>query len=222
MQIEGSQPQSSINTKQPLTQVPSNQPLGKEEFLKLLVTQLRYQNPLEPLKNEEFIAQTAQFSALEQMQELNRTLLDQNALQRSISNAMAVQYVGKIVEASGTKFNLTEGTLAKFGAKLTESADVQFTIFDAGGNLVSTLDLGTQNAKTVRAEWDGLGSNGQSLPDGIYTFKIQATNKTGEAVSVTPVMIGQVSGVTYEDGQAFLSVNEELISLRDIFSASLP
>ena len=203
-------------------QLPNTQTLGRDEFLKLLVTQLSFQDPLEPLTNEEFIAQTAQFSTLEQLQELNNTILNQIPLQRTISNAMAVQYVGKMVEAPGSKVSLTDGEPARFGAKLAESAEVQVEIYNAAGRLVSSVELGTQNAQRLRVEWDGRDLDGQPLPDGIYTFNIRATDEAGEAVNVTPVMSGQVSGIVYENDQARLSVYGELISPSDIFSASLP
>ena len=213
---------SDIQQKQPVTQIVNDEILGREAFLKLLVTQLSHQDPLDPLKNEEFIAQTAQFSALEQMQELNKTILNQNGLQRTISNAMAVQYVGKRVEAPGSRIALTEGAPARLSAKLPENANVQFEIYNSNGKQVSTLNLGMQNAQFLRVEWAGRDASGNRLPDGVYTFSVRATNEAGATVDAIPVTSGQVSGVHYENGEALLSLHGELISPRDIFSASLP
>jgi flagellar basal-body rod modification protein FlgD len=79
-----------------------------------------------------------------------------------------------------------------------------------------------QNAKMLRVEWDGRDGKGQTLPDGIYTFKVRAINEAGESVAVTPLMSGQVSGIIYENNEALLSLHGELISPNAIFSASLP
>ena len=83
--------------KNPTLQVDRKQELGKDQFLKLLVTQLKYQDPLDPMKNDEFIAQTAQFSALEQMQQVNENIAKQSGLYQQVVNAATVQYIGKSV-----------------------------------------------------------------------------------------------------------------------------
>ena len=88
---------NGLGSKTPITQLAGEERLGKEDFLNLLVTQLKYQDPLEPMKNNEFIAQTAQFSALEQMQELNQNVESQMSLQRNMSDMMKTQYIGKTV-----------------------------------------------------------------------------------------------------------------------------
>jgi flagellar basal-body rod modification protein FlgD len=222
MQVDGNLRQNSLfgalTSQASSGQLPNNQVLGKNDFLRLLVTQLSYQDPLEPLSNEEFIAQTAQFSTLEQVQELNETILNQIALQRTISHATAVQYVGKVVEAPGAKLVLAQGQPARLGAKSPEGASVQFDIFDAAGNLASTINLGVQTAQTAWTQWEGRDVNGQLLPDGVYTYQAHAVNELGEPVEIEPIMSGKVSGVAYENEQALLSVNGELISPGDILS----
>ena len=81
-----------LDSKKPITELVGEERLGKEDFLNLLITQLKYQNPLEPMKNSDFIAQTAQFSALEQMQKLNKSMESQMSLQRTMSDMMKTQY----------------------------------------------------------------------------------------------------------------------------------
>ena len=229
MQIEGNQTQnavfSALTSKTTPDQLPNDQVLGKDDFLRLLVTQLSYQDPLEPLKNEEFIAQTAQFSTLEQVQALNKTLLDQIALQRTIADAMAVQYVGKTVEAPGSRLVLAQGQPASLAAKLAygdspvwlSEGKVQFDIFDTTGELVSTIHLDAVHDNIARAQWEGHDLNGQPLPEGIYTYEVHAVDDLGEPVEATPIMSGTVSGIVYEDGETLLSVNGQNISPKGIF-----
>ena len=106
---------NGLSSKAPNTQLADEKRLGKEDFLHLLVTQLRYQDPLEPMKNSEFIAQTAQFSALEQMQELNKSMESQMSLQRTMSDMMKTQYLGKTVQVPGSKVQLTDNISSTAG-----------------------------------------------------------------------------------------------------------
>ena len=98
---------TGLMQRNPTPQIDRNQELGKDQFLQLLVTQLKYQDPLDPMKNDEFIAQTAQFSALEQMQQVNENLMMQSGLHRQVVNASTVQYIGKSVLVPGNTIELT-------------------------------------------------------------------------------------------------------------------
>ncbi|CAD7772874.1 hypothetical protein BLFGPEAP_00852 [Candidatus Methanoperedenaceae archaeon GB50] len=86
--------------------------LGKEEFLKLFMAQMQYQNPLEPLKGTEFTAQLAQFSQLEQMWNINENLKNNQLFLNSLNNAQAVNFIGKNIKAVGNSVYLKEGDSA--------------------------------------------------------------------------------------------------------------
>ena len=212
---------NGLSSKAPNTQLADEERLGKEDFLNLLVTQLRYQDPLEPMKNSEFIAQTAQFSALEQMQELNKSMESQMSLQRTMSDMMKTQYLGKTVQVPGSKVQLTDGKPVEIGASLSAPAYVQFEMYNEGGEMVSSTNLGMQNAKTVSVFWDGRDQEGTLQPDGDYTFRVIGTNQADGSVQVKPLMSGQVSKVSYEDNETRLFVNGESILASEIVSASM-
>ena len=214
-----------LDSKKPITELVGEERLGKEDFLNLLITQLKYQNPLEPMKNSDFIAQTAQFSALEQMQKLNQSMESQMSLQRTMSDMMKTQYqtqyLGKTVQVPGSKVQLTDGKPVEIGASLSAPAYVQFEMYNEGGEMVSSTNLGMQHAKTVSVFWDGRDQEGTLQPDGDYTFRVIGTNQADGSVQVKPLMSGQVSKVSYEDNETRLFVNGESILASEIVSASM-
>jgi flagellar basal-body rod modification protein FlgD len=212
---------NGLGSKTPITQLADEKRLGKADFLNLLVTQLKYQDPLEPMKNSEFIAQTAQFSALEQMQELNQNVESQMSLQRNMSDMMKTQYIGKTVQVPGSKVQLADGKPVEIGASLSAPAGVRFEMYNERGEMVSSTNLGMQNAKTVSVFWDGRDQDGVLQPDGAYTFRVKGINQTGESVQVEPLMSGQVSKISYEDNETRLYVNGESILASEIVSASM-
>lgn len=186
--------------------------LGKEDFLKLLVTQLEYQDPMNPVSNEEFIAQTAQFSSLEQMQNLNTSMTELMALERSSGNAALVSYIGETVEVPGTSVELGRSP-AVMGVGLPDSAYLTLEVRDSQDVLVRTIETeGLLSPDDYRFVWDGTDDSGEPLPQGMYHFTPIAANAEGDPVTTNPFILGQVSGVLYESNTAQLRVNDELVN----------
>lgn len=184
-----------------------NDTLGKEEFLKLLVTQLQYQDPLDPMDNTEFVAQLANFSALEQMQNLNDSFADQSTLIQSLNNTMAVSYIGREAVINADQISVTDDETGRFGVYLADTASkVYVDIVDEGGSVVRSLTLGTMGAGSHEVTWDGLDSNGEKVPYGNYTIQVQAADADGAEITSLPVVIGMIESVAYEDGAAYFSI----------------
>ncbi|HLA40506.1 MAG TPA: flagellar hook assembly protein FlgD, partial [Candidatus Glassbacteria bacterium] len=134
--------------------------LMKDDFLKLLVTQLQYQDPLNPASNQEFAAQLAQFSSLEQLTEMNKSLskgLDSDAvLANTINNSLATGFLGKEVHAVGDVINLEQGKNAMIRfSQAAASVDTIVNIYTPQGALVRTIELGGVPAGGSQTEWDG-------------------------------------------------------------------
>ncbi len=195
--------------------------LGKDQFLQMLVAQLRYQDPMEPMKDQEFIGQLAQFSALEQMTNMNDNLTENlnwnYLLSQTINNTMATSLIGKDIKASGNEFYLSsdgEGTLAY---NLGGFADtVEIAIYNGIGETVATYTVEKVGSGDQVFTWDGHTSSGDTASAGTYTFQITAKDSSSNAVTATPFMEGTVEGVRYVDGQAYLVVNGALISLSSV------
>ncbi len=202
--------------------------LGKDAFLRLLVTQLNYQDPLSPMQNEAFVAQLAQFSSLEQMQQINRNLEDSiNAdflLNKSMNNSLVTTLIGKDVVAAADEVTLSDDQLPQFGFELpSPSGDVRVEIYDSNGKLVRTLDLGSRAAGRHFIQWDGKDQHGQPLEAGKYSFKVTARGgEEGEDLSVTTFIRGTISGVRYDDGVARLLIGKLELGLGDVLQIMQP
>ena len=191
--------------------------LGKEEFLKLFMAQMQYQNPLEPLKGTEFTAQLAQFSQLEQMWNINENLKNNQLFLNSLNNAQAVNFIGKNIKAVGNSVYLKEGDSAFIHYKLKEDAAKVFVhIYDTNGNLVTTLELKNQKAGEQKLEWDGKDDKGNSLGSGQYSFEIEAYDADEKRIDVISYIQGEVTGVTYEEAIVYLLLGEQKIAISDV------
>ncbi|MFH2037158.1 MAG: flagellar hook capping FlgD N-terminal domain-containing protein [Candidatus Zixiibacteriota bacterium] len=186
--------------------------LGKDDFLQLLVAKLTHQDPMEPMKDEAFIADLAQFSSLEQLANLNESInnsLDLDYLQmQTINNTMATSLIGKEVKASYNSVYLDGDNSPHINFSLTEFAkDITVSIYDESGALVRTINEQDFGIGENSMRWDGRDNNGNRLSDGFYTVDISGENADGEKVDVSTYIVGLVKGVSYHDGAAFLNIN---------------
>lgn len=194
--------------------------LGKQDFLNLLVSQMRNQDPLDPMKGTEFAAQLAQFSSLEQLTNLNESMtasLDANAiLAQSINNGLSATFIGKEVRANTDTFRYTGSGDVKLGYELPmDAGSVKVRIYDANGRLVKTIDGGTDKGVN-NLSWDGGLVKDEMAPSGTYTFKVEAKDTAGNALTAPQYVFGTVSGVRFKsDGTVFVVDGME-ISLGDI------
>jgi len=206
------------------TQTQSNAPsstLDKDDFLKLLTMQLRYQDPMDPMKGTEFAAQLAQFSSVEQLSNINSNIMqsiDANYLMsQSINNALAAGFVGKDVRAAGDTFQRSGDVATTLGYSLSSAADsVTVKIYDESGNLVKTMSVEGKDKGDNTFAWDGTDDHGQNAGDGKYKFTVEAKDNVGGTVSSTTFVTGTVSGVRFKpDGTVFVVDGME-VKLSDI------
>ncbi len=195
--------------------------MGKEEFLKMLIAQLENQDPLDPMEDKEFISQMAQFSSLEQMQNMNANLeenLNWNyLLSQTINNTMSTSLIGKDVKASGNQFYLGESSDAALKFKLDAfAAETTVNVYDGVGELVDTIQVHNLGAGDQTVRWDGLVQAGDRAPMGEYTFEVSAKTVDGKDIYATPYIFGRVDGVQYVDAQAYLVVNGAQVPLSDV------
>jgi len=188
--------------------------LGKEEFLKLLVTQLRSQNPLDPMGNEAFVAQLAQFGALEQMQNVASATETSTRVLGSVNNAVATSFIGREAVAANDAFTWNgEAGSVDLGALLPSGGSAQLNVLDTAGNTVASLTLHGGASGPALANWDGKGSTGAALPAGQYRLEVSATDGQGIAITAQPIIAGVVEGVSFQDGATYLSVGGTRVPL---------
>jgi len=195
--------------------------LGKDDFLKLLIGQMKYHDPLNPMNGTEFAAQLAQFSGLEQLQNMNDNLTESLStnyvLTSSINNALASNFVGKDVKAMSDKFAWSGGSSVKLGYILPEGAStVEVNIIDEAGNKVRKLRGSTSSGENVIL-WDGKNDTGGILDEGTYTIEVVAKRADSRRISgIKSFMFGHVQGVRYgQNGTEFI-VDGVPVSLSEI------
>ncbi len=217
--IEGILPHAESNTS--TTPASAQQTLGKDDFLRLLVAQLSAQDPLNPMEATEFTAQLAQFSALEQMTNVNSTLEDLLKAQQAMGNASMINLIGKQVDVPGNSFEHTQGATTNLSYTLdSEAASTQIEIYNATGNLVNTLNgPGEEGGNLI--VWNGLDSQGNAVGSGFYTFKVQATDSNGAFVNAQTFTTGLVTDVLFEEGAAFAVVNGQKLPAEQITRVSI-
>ncbi|HSH00429.1 MAG TPA: flagellar hook assembly protein FlgD [candidate division Zixibacteria bacterium] len=199
----------------------AQQVVGKDEFLKLFVTKLKHQDPLDPMKDEDFIAQLAQFSSLEQLTNMNANLessINWDVLNnQTINNSIAAQLIGTEVVAELSEVYLSSHNAPKIAFELPEpAASVSIQILDRAGNVVRTLDRQDVPAGHNSIVWDGKDENGERMPEGTYTLAGSAVGRDGGSLEPSLSMVGVVSGVVYRGGIAFLKLDGAEVALGDV------
>ena len=167
---------------------------ASDRFLKLLVTQLRNQDPLSPMDNAQITTQLAQISTVSGINKLNDTLAALAASQGAAQYLQATGIVGHNVLVPGNQMQLA-GDTAAGGLTLAQDADrVVVTISDAAGRRVRQLDLGALPSGTQAFTWDGRTDGGAAAGNGVYTIDVAAT-ANGKAVAVDPLASAKVIGL---------------------------
>jgi flagellar basal-body rod modification protein FlgD len=190
--------------------------LGKDDFLKLLVTQLRYQDPLEPLDQNQFLAQTAQFSSLEELQSIGRSI---EALKTTTANASLTQGAGLL----GKTAKVATGTVGFDGvaeAPLALTLDgaashVKVEILDGQGKVLRTLTTGAAPAGQIAVTWDGKDDAGSGLLSGTYGYRVSATG-SGGAAPLAYVTEGVLTGLSSQDGRVSYRLGDRFVTTDDI------
>jgi flagellar basal-body rod modification protein FlgD len=180
--------------------------LGKNEFLKLLVTQLRYQDPMNPLQGEQMAAQLAQFSSLEQLVNIGDALKTQqtgnDALVQAVTNSTAMTTIGKEVTAVSDQVLLPGDGSAKVSCTTAGAGKGTLTITDANGKVLGSRDLGYVEGGSHTFD---VGSAGAGLKEGGYRYYIDVKGADGKAVQVETYATARIDGITYGQNGAMLT-----------------
>ncbi|MGM0774222.1 MAG: flagellar hook assembly protein FlgD [Pseudomonadota bacterium] len=178
--------------------------LGKNEFMELMIAQLKNQNPLEPQENGEFISQLAQFSSLEEMQGLSGSVDDVANQFRSTQALQASAMVGRSVLAPSSVGILgAEGEVAGNVEVPASTSGLRISIENQAGERVRQIDMGSQQAGVTGFSWDGKDGNGNSLPPGPYKVVAEASTPDGPeqlgtmlSANVDSVSLGKGGNIT--------------------------
>jgi flagellar basal-body rod modification protein FlgD len=179
---------------------------AQDRFMTLLVTQLKNQDPLNPMDNAQMTSQMAQISTVSGIDKLNTTLQALSASMTPNQTLQAAGMIGHGVLVPGSGVDLVAGGTGLGGFSLPSAADnATVSIYSPSGALVNTLSLGAQTAGIAKWQWDGTDSTGAAAPAGNYSFKVTAS-LAGNSVAATGLQYGQVNSVTQAAAGLTLSV----------------
>lgn len=190
--------------------------LDSEDFLKLLVTQMQYQDPMNPQDTSKIMEQMSMMSQIQGMKEMTdgiQTMVDAMSAGRVFQ---AATMIGRSVLVSGETADLTSGESLKGQVILPSSTDaLKITITDKDGNVVRVMDMGTHDSGTVDFTWDGLKDDGTQAEAGTYTFKAEAS-VDGEQVAQETYLEAEVSSVALSGTGAFILQDGRQVGLNDV------
>ena len=199
--------------------------LGKDAFLKLLVAQLKHQDPLKPQDDSAFVAQLAQFSSLEQTMGINSRLDMLSAQSQGLQNSQIVAMVGKQATVRGSLVT-SDGSGAGVPVAFSldaNSASTSIVIKDQSGNTVRTLDLGDRKAGVTKITWDGRGDTGNVQPAGTYQITVHAKSDSGAPVNVSQETTGTIQSVSFDKGYPVLNLDTGVsVPVADLLKVNTP
>ena len=217
--------------------------LGRDEFLQLLVAQLRNQDPTSPQEGHEFAAQLAQFSSVEQLTNIGSTLSSQSGQLTALADAMGAVQSGQSALADrlsgrmdlqsasalvGKTVEVASGALAWDGAGSADVTvrlpgdvrEVEVTIRDADGAVVRTLKAGALAAGDHAISWDGTLGDGSVAPAGTYTASVAAVGTDGAPASAPPVLTGTIERVAIDSDGVSVWVDGTRVPFDALLSVS--
>lgn len=216
---------SGGSTPTSITDALGQSDMGKDEFLRLLIEQMKNQNPLDPMNNQEFASQLAQFTSLEKLSSIDGNLAQgveiDLLLTRAINNSMAATFVGKSVKAVGDTLLFDGERETELAFRLDSDAERgEINIKDENGTTIRTMNLDQTDSGEQSVTWDGKDNDGNVVEAGTYSFEVNAYDSKDNTISVDTFVSGLITGVRYENGNTVLVVNDEEIPFSKVIEIS--
>ena len=193
--------------------------LDQQDFMELFITQLQYQDPMEPMNSYEMASQLAQFSNMEATMKMANNMEQLLAYQTSQNNLQLLSLIDKDVQAFGNNMAVVDGAVSATEFTLTDAADTCVVeIYDASGRLVKTMDMGYQASGVHELAWDAKTmQDDQQAADGLYFYRVDALNGAGQQIEVDYRTTGHVTGVQFDSGHAVLTIDKHItIDVNDV------
>lgn len=209
--------------------------LGKDDFLKIMVTQMRHQDPTNPFKAEQMATEMAQFTSVEQLQNMNQSMTKLMAANQPLERMATTNLIGKVVTVDRDRFVHTENeaSIVKY-ALPRDAKEVKAVVVSEQGEVVMEKDLGALKAGGGEFAWDGIKKNTLPAKTGNYIFRLEARDDKGNLIQTETKRKARVVGVAFEGNEAILLVGDnrvqEKVGLKSIiriedasgFPAALP
>jgi flagellar basal-body rod modification protein FlgD len=186
-----------------------------QTFLTLLTTQLKNQNPLDPLDTNQFTQQLVQFASVEQQLKTNDELTTLVSLQQTTQATQALGFVGKTAVVNGKTASLSNSS-ATWNLNVPSNGNLTITIANANGQTVFTNNYQVSAGNNQPFTWNGKGNDGTTWQDGQYTLTATATDSSGNSQAITTEIQGTVSSVDLTQTPPLLTIDGQTFTVNQI------
>lgn len=183
--------------------------LGKDDFVKIMVTQMKNQDPTSPFKAEQFASELAQYASVEQLQNINQNINKLASKQNPVERMAMTGMIGKSVTVDRNRFPHVEGESANLAFSLPKDAsEVNVQVVNDAGEVLYEKQLGTLKAGENTASWDGLNRTGQAVKSGDLNLKVEAKDGRGAPMAIQSKAQAKVVGISFEGQEPIFLVGD--------------
>jgi len=181
---------------------PIKKTLDKDDFMRIMITEMKHQDPTKPMEAEKMATQMAQLTSVEQLKNVGNAI-DKLADKNNASDRMAMgAMIGKTVTVDKGRFNHMKGMTSPIDFTLPQNAQkIKIDILNEHGDTVASRDLEPMKAGPNVYSWDGLNESGMQVPSGNYIVRIDAENERGGKIQINPISQERIVGVSFEGGE---------------------
>lgn len=204
--------------------------MDQQDFLNLLITQLQNQDPLSPLDNADFMAQTTAFSQLDEMINMNKgmqSMVEMMQMMAINSNSLlsGANTIGKEIEYMTNMVTIGKDAQPNISFYLGEDASIdksRIKVYNEAGDLVAVVQPTSLKKGENNIMWDGKGAGGVQVPDGTYAFEVEAYDAQGKEVAVEEFGTGVVQGIKMINGKLYFDIGTGVVSSEYVYSIRDP
>jgi len=190
--------------------------LGKDDFLKLLLVELQYQDPTAPTDTEKILSQTSQLAALESTDNTNKALEELSASLKSADQFGTIAAIGKTADLGSDAIAHEKGSSSTFEIYFPEAIEQgTVDITDSSGNVVGQIDVGTNPSGVYQFTWDGLDANGNGVDSGIYSVNANYTDQSGNTQK-TRLGAYPIESVRFDNGNTLVKLGSNYVPLSSV------
>jgi len=195
--------------------------LGKDDFMRIMITQMKFQDPTQPLKADQFAAQLAQYSSVEQLQNINQAVSKLHTQNQPLERLAMTQMIGKTILIDRDRFTHGDESAETLAFHLPkDAASVHLAILDERGDSVLEKDLGELKSGAQSFYWDGRKANSMPAKSGNYAFRVTAKDGNGSQMQLSPKAQARIFGVSYEGAEPVFLVGNpnkpERVPMRNV------
>ncbi len=195
--------------------------LDKDDFLRIMVTQMRHQDPTKPFEADKLATEMAQITSVEQLNNLNKTMGQLSQANRPLERLAMTNMIGKTVTIDKNRFQHAEGNPETVSFALTDdAAKVKVQFLSEAGEVLFEKNMGSLKKGMNTVQWDGQNKVSQPAKNGMIQIKVEAESDNGRQIRAESIFKGQIIGVSFQDKEPIFlignSKHQEKISLNNI------